>query len=66
MSEQILELDIAESSLKKVTVSSLADPDFAAIEVIIDDKIERTIVPALKTAGDSGVVTCPLNKVIHW
>ena len=65
MSEQILELDIVESSLKKASVSSLADPAFMAIEVIIDDKIERAVVPALKRAGASGVITYPLNKVIH-
>ena len=52
-------------SEKSPTVSSLADPDFVAMEVIIDDKIERTIVPALKRAGASGVITYPLNKVIH-
>ncbi|UCE49326.1 MAG: ATP phosphoribosyltransferase [Phycisphaerales bacterium] len=52
-------------SEKSPTVSSLADPDFVAIEVIIDDKIERTIVPALKRAGASGIITYPLNKVIH-
>jgi ATP phosphoribosyltransferase len=50
---------------KSPTVSSLADPDFVAIEVIIDDKIERSLVPALKRAGASGVITHPLNKVIH-
>lgn len=50
---------------KSPTVSSLADPDFVAIEVIIDDKIERSLVPALKRAGASGVITYPLNKVIH-
>ena len=52
-------------SEKSPTVSSLADPDFVAMEVIIDDKIERTIVPALKRAGASGVITYPLNNVIH-
>lgn len=50
---------------KSPTVSSLADPDFIAIEVIVDDKIERSLVPALKRAGASGVITYPLNKVIH-
>jgi len=50
---------------KSPTVSSLADPGFVAIEVIIDDKIERSLVPALKRAGASGVITYPLNKVIH-
>ena len=52
-------------SEKSPTISSLADPDFVAMEVIIEDKIERTIVPALKRAGASGVITYPLNKVIH-
>jgi ATP phosphoribosyltransferase len=52
-------------SEKSPTVSSLADPDFVAMEVIVDDNIERTIVPALKRAGASGVITYPLNKVIH-
>ena len=50
---------------KSPTISSLADSDYVAIEVIIDDKIERTLVPALKRAGASGIITYPLNKVIH-
>ena len=50
---------------KSPTISSLADPGYVAIEVIIDDKIERSLVPALKRAGASGVITYPLNKVIH-
>ena len=50
---------------KSPTVSSLADSDYVAIEVIIEDKIERSLVPALKRAGASGIITYPLNKVIH-
>ena len=50
---------------KSPTVSSLADPTYVAIEVIIDDKIERSLVPALKRAGATGIITYPLNKVIH-
>ena len=52
-------------SEKSPTVSPLADSNFIAIEVIIDDVIERTLVPALKRAGASGLITYPLNKVIH-
>jgi ATP phosphoribosyltransferase len=52
-------------SEKSPTISSLADKNFIAIEVIIDAKIERTLVPALKRAGASGLITYPLNKVIH-
>jgi len=50
---------------KSPTISSLADPNYIAVEVIIEDKIERTLVPALKRAGASGIITYPLNKVIH-
>jgi ATP phosphoribosyltransferase len=50
---------------KSPTISSLADSDYIAVEVIIEDKIERTLVPALKRAGASGIITYPLNKVIH-
>jgi ATP phosphoribosyltransferase len=52
-------------SEKSPTISSLADTEFVAIEVIVDEKIERTLVPALKRAGASGIITYPLNKVLH-
>ena len=63
--------DDLDSILKKLpaekspTISSLADSDYVAIEVIVEDKIERSLVPALKRAGASGIITYPLNKVIH-
>lgn len=60
--ESILKVLPAE---KSPTISSLADPDYVAIEVIIEDKIERSLVPALTRAGASGIITYPLNKVIH-
>jgi ATP phosphoribosyltransferase len=70
-----LKMNIKKSDLDKVlkilpaekspTISSLADKDYIAIEVIIDETIERTLVPALKRAGASGIITYPLNKVIH-
>jgi len=60
--DSILEVLPAE---KSPTVSSLADLDYVAIEVIIDDKIERSLVPKLKRAGASAIITYPLNKVIH-
>ena len=50
---------------KSPTVSGLADAEYVAIEVIVDDRVERCLVPALKRAGASGIITYPLNKVIH-
>ena len=60
--ESILKVLPAE---KSPTISSLADSDYIAVEVIIEDKIERSLVPALKRAGATGIITYPLNKVIH-
>ena len=50
---------------KSPTISSLADSDFVAVEVVVDTTVERAIVPKLKRAGASGIITYPLNKVIH-
>lgn len=60
--ESILKLLPAE---KSPTISNLVDSDFVAIDVIVDDKVERALVPALKRAGASGIISYPLNKVIH-
>lgn len=60
--ESILKILPAERS---PTISSLADPDYIAVEVILEDKVERELVPALKRAGATGIITYPLNKVIH-
>ncbi len=33
-------------------------------EVVVEEKVERELVPRLKRAGASGIITYPLNKVI--
>ena len=49
---------------KSPTISPLGDPEWVAIEVIIEERIERELVPQLKRAGATGIITYPLNKVI--
>jgi ATP phosphoribosyltransferase len=49
---------------KSPTISRLADQAWVAVEVILEDKQERELVPALKRAGATGLITYPLNKVI--
>lgn len=58
---KIMELLPAE---KSPTVSPLAEEGWVAIEVIVEERIERELVPQLKRAGASGLITYPLNKVI--
>ena len=60
--EKILKILPAE---KSPTVSALADKEYVAIEIVIEDKVERELIPKLKRAGASGIITYPLNKVIH-
>ncbi len=50
---------------KSPTVSELANSDYVAIEIVIEDDVERRLIPELKRAGASGIITYPLNKVIH-
>jgi ATP phosphoribosyltransferase len=50
---------------KSPTVSPLADTNYVAVEIVIEDEIERRLIPELKRAGASGIITYPLNKVIH-
>ena len=52
-------------SLKQPTISPLADGEWVAIEVMIEEFTVRDMIPALKRAGAQGLVEYPLNKVIY-
>ncbi len=49
---------------KSPTVSPLADRGWLAVEVIVEEKDERQLIPRLKRAGATGLISYPLNKVI--
>ncbi|MCL2647079.1 MAG: ATP phosphoribosyltransferase [Phycisphaerales bacterium] len=49
---------------KSPTISSLADGQWVAVEVIVEEKSERDLIPKLKRAGATGIISYPLNKVI--
>jgi len=59
--EEVLKLLPAE---RAATVSQLAEKGWVAVEVILEEVAERQLVPQLKKAGASGIITYPLNKVI--
>jgi ATP phosphoribosyltransferase len=52
------------SSMHSPTISELTDKDWFALEVMIDEKIVRDLIPKLRSAGSEGIVEYPLNKVI--
>jgi ATP phosphoribosyltransferase len=49
---------------KSPTISPLAEKGWCAVEVILEEAQERELVPRLKRAGATGIITYPLNKVI--
>ena len=52
-------------ALRNPTVNRLADESWVAIDTILDEKVVREIIPALKAHGAEGIVEYPLNKVVY-
>ncbi len=52
-------------SLHAPTISHQTDPNWVALEVIIDEQIVRDMIPELRRAGAKGIIEYPLNKVIY-
>jgi ATP phosphoribosyltransferase len=51
-------------ALQRPTVSSLSDPDWVAVNTIVEEKTARDLIPKLKAAGGQGIVEYPLNKIV--
>jgi len=52
-------------ALRNPTVANLSQPDWVALETIIDEKVVRELIPRLKAAGAEGIIEYPLNKVVY-
>ena len=52
-------------ALQKPTVSALSDPEWVAVNTIIEESVVRSIVPRLKVAGAKGIVEYAINKLIE-
>jgi ATP phosphoribosyltransferase len=52
-------------ALKKPTISALSDEKWLALEVIMEEKVLKKLIPALKRAGAEGIIEYPLNKIIY-
>ena len=51
-------------ALKRPTISHLSDPDWLAVNTIIEERTVREIIPRLKAAKAQGIVEYPLNKIV--
>ena len=52
-------------ALRNPTISQLSDPDWVAINTIVEEKSVRNLIPMLKTARAEGIVEYPLNKIVY-
>ncbi len=69
-----LKMNVHESSLKKIlsllpamhspTISQLTEKGWYDLDVVIDEKMVRDLIPRLKKLGATGIVEYQLNKVI--
>ncbi len=51
-------------ALKRPTISQLSDPDWVAVNTILEETVVREAIPKLKDAKAQGIVEYPLNKVV--
>lgn len=69
-----LKMNVNEKSLKRVmsllsslhspTISALSETGWYALEVVIDEKVVRDLIPKLRSVGAEGIIEYPLTKVI--
>jgi ATP phosphoribosyltransferase len=62
--ERLEEILAVLPAMKQPTVSQLIRSDWVAVEVILDERQVRELVPALKRAGAHDIIEYPLTKVI--
>ncbi len=51
-------------ALNSPTVSALSDPEWFAVNTILEESVVRDVIPQLKAARATGIVEYPLNKVV--
>ena len=51
-------------ALHAPTVNKLNDPDWFAVETVVEERLVRDLIPPLRAAGATGIIELQLNKVI--
>ncbi len=62
--EHLLAVLAVLPALKNPTISELSDPEWVAVNTIVDEEVVRQIIPRLKAAQAQGIVEYPLNKIV--
>jgi ATP phosphoribosyltransferase len=69
-----LKMNVSNKNIEKVmailpaekspTVNQLADKNFVALEVVLEERTARDLIPKLKKAGASAIFTYAINQVV--
>ncbi|HEX4021013.1 MAG TPA: ATP phosphoribosyltransferase [Acidobacteriaceae bacterium] len=51
-------------ALNSPTISALSDPEWVALNTILDEHVVRDVIPKLKSARATGIVEYPLSKIV--
>jgi len=51
-------------ALKRPTISNLSDPDWVAVNTVVEEKTVWELIPRLKAANAQGTVEYPRNKIV--
>jgi ATP phosphoribosyltransferase len=52
-------------ALRNPTISQLSDPEWVAINTIVEETTVRNLIPKLKLAHAEGIVEYPLSKIVY-
>ncbi len=52
-------------AIRRPTISKLSEEGWVAVEIVIDERIAKSLIPKLKKLGAEGIIEYPLNKVIY-
>ncbi|MDP3036214.1 MAG: ATP phosphoribosyltransferase, partial [Rhodocyclaceae bacterium] len=47
------------------TVSTLSDPDWLELSIVVEEKFVRELIPSLYQAGARGIIELPINKIVE-
>lgn len=52
-------------ALSAPTISTLADENWVAVNTVVGERLVRTLIPSLYTAGARGIIEMPIHKLIE-
>ena len=62
--KRVVEVKIVPALHSPTINKVFGDDNWYAVESVVEEKVVRDIIPAMRAAGATGIIELPLNKVI--